>query len=255
MRFYLVTAFVVLVHFSVAPVKADEEADKVIEFAIKARCQKPEMLGKQRTQLIEMEGKIFDGATTIPAVGRMQIEGRDRFRWDLDLTLPQGKKQSTLTLMGGTAWQRGSDTPPRDMTFSERDEFMMEIHAHWLSTLYPLRDKYITLKKEEDATLNEEKVFVIKAKVRALPEVTLYVSQKSGNLLMVAYKAREQGVDMRKEHWYADYKSFQGLTLPAKLTDMKQLIGRPSLKAAEWDVKDYKFVDKLGDDVFVKPEK
>ena len=47
----------------------------------------------------------------------------------------------------------------------------------------------------------------------------MFFSKKSGLLLKVSYKATEEGTPVRKEHIFGDYKKFNGLLLPGKMTD------------------------------------
>ena len=91
--------------------------------------------------------------------------------------------------------------------------------------------------------------------LRFRPEVFLSFSKKNGNLLRIAYKARELAVEMRKEHLFSEFKTFGGLLLPTKLVDMKEHGNLGKYKAAEWTVKDYKFPGKLPEEDFAKPEK
>ena len=248
-------AIAVVCHLS--PLASAEETPReIIDRAMKARADKIEWLDKQRTRIVTMEGKIYMlDKSEIDSIRQLQIEGASNVFWNTEMATPEGKKRLTMALQGTKGWRQFSGTEAEELSLASIDEFKMEIYGHWLATLTPLKDRAFTLTRLPDAKVGDEPVAVVKAVLRFRPDVQLSFSNKTGQLLKVAYKAREQGVELRKEHIYSDYKTFDGILLPSKQIDTHQLNGQNPMKMAEWNIKEYKFVDKLADDLFNKPEK
>jgi hypothetical protein len=240
-----------------ATTAAAESALEVVDRAFKARCEKPEDFEKQRTQIVDMEGKIYADSVqkvVYPATRRMKIDGIGHFRWESEVEMPTGKVRQTLAVLGNSGWSQANAMPPEDMSSALVDECKMEIYGRWYATLIPLKDKALTLTLLPDAKVDEQVVQVVRAALRFRPDVYLSFSKETGRLLKIAYRAREGGVDLRKEHYFYDYKPIQGLVLPTRLLDMKQE-GQNSFKLADWKVKEYKLAEKLAVGVFEKPAK
>jgi hypothetical protein len=229
---------------------AQGTARDVVERAIKARCPKGDLL-KQRAEVFTMEGTVAgpDGAE-MASTREIQVEWPTQYRMSYEIDTPDGKKRATLALSIDRAWQQPGGMPPTEMTLSQVDEFKSEVHGYWMGTLYPLRDKAVALTLLPNARVDDEPVGVVKASVRFRPDVYLSFGKKSGQLLKLSFRAREAGVEIRKEQLYADFKEFDGLVLPAKVTDLNN-----GKKAAEWTLKTMKFVEKLGPNPFEKDEK
>jgi len=258
MQFRLAVAALGAIALFVSQAPAEETAQEIFERALKARSERPEALDKQRVQVITMEGKINDpnNMRWNDSFREIKMEGTMRFRLDYSMDIPnEGKKGLTISLLGTTGWQRATGQPPVDMDFTRADEVKTEFYGYGLSTLIPLRDKGFTLTRAPDDTVGNEAVYAIKASFRLRPDVYLNFSKKNAQLLRIVYKGKEQGIDLRKEHIFSDYKEFDGLKLPTKLVDMRQAQGQDNFKAAEWTMKDYKFPAKLGEEAFAKPEK
>jgi hypothetical protein len=225
----------------------------VVELALKARCTNPEDFDKQKTQKIILDGKLYLVEQAGTSTHReIQFDGLSRVRWDAEYAFPDGKRVWAMTLAGDSGWQL-KNGEVQDLSFSEAAEFKMEIYGRYFATLIPLMDKSITLTLLPDAQASDEAASVVKATARFRPDVLLYFSKKTNHLLKISYKAREQGSELRKEHILSDYKSIQGLMLPTTFMDMLQQEGGSITKAAQYTIKEYQFLPKLGDEIFGKP--
>jgi hypothetical protein len=244
---------VVLVGWLGAAVGA-QDAREVVERGMKARCEKVELLDKQRCEIITAHGKmLWTDQKDKDATTEIQIEWPTTFRWDWVIAVGELKQKVTLSMRGDKGWRQFPPAPAVDMDVIEMDGHKMEMHGRWLATLYPLKDKAFALTLLKDNRVGDEDVTVVKAALRFRPDVYLSFSKKSGHLLKVAYKGREGGVDVRKEHLLSDYKEFEGIKLPTKLVDMQQSGAQTMEKKGEWTVSSYKFPDKLDASVFDKP--
>jgi hypothetical protein len=242
-----------------SPAPADDAAREIIERAMKARSEKTDLLEKQRCGIIAMQGKMYmadqKGATELPATGEMQMEWPSSFRWNREILMDGAKKQlPTLCVRADAGWLEGPNHSVTEMSFIQLEETKMEMYGRWLTTLYPLKDKAFNFKLLKESRVGDEDVEVVKVMAKLRPDVYMYFSKKNAQLLKAAYKAREQGAEVRKEHLFSDYKTFDGLLLPAKMIDTMQFGDQSPSKSAEWTVTGYKFVEKLGDDVFTMPK-
>ncbi len=235
-----------------------QEARQVLERGMKARCDKIEMLEKQRRESIEMTGKIFLGKDIeAEATGEILADWPTSFRWSRELVDPvtKAKLRSTLCVHKQNGWTQQGQLPAVDVGLIELEDFKTEVYGRWLATLYPLKDESFTLTMLKDNRIGDEDVSVVKVALRLRPDVYLSFAQKSGQLLKVSYKAREGGAEGRKEHLLSDYREFDGIKLPTKMVDMWQVTGLPNEKKAEWTIKNYVLDAKLDAASFAKPEK
>jgi hypothetical protein len=253
--------FLALIVFSLiaSPLPADDTAREIIERGMKARCEKIEALDKQHCEIISMQGKVYSlnpkDDKEMAATGEIQVEWPSSFRWDREFVINGAKTRRTLAIQGDNGWLELAPQAPVEMNFIQMEEVKLEAYGRWLTTLYPLTDKAFTLALLKSSRVGDEDAHVIKATARLRPDVFMYFSKKNGHLLKVAYKARDSGVECRKEHLLSDYKAFDGLTLPAKMIDTLEYNGQSLKKSGEWTITGYKFVDKLGPDVFAIPKK
>jgi hypothetical protein len=242
-----------------SPSQADETAREIIERGMKARCEKIETLEKQRCEIITMQGKIYQAdqneVKELPATGDMQMDWPSSWRWNRDMTIKGGKMRLVLTVQNDKGWMEQSPQSAVEMNVIQLDDCKMEIYGRWLATLYPLKDKAFTFMALKNSRVGDEDVSVVKVMMRLRPDVYLSFSKKSGHLVKVAYRAREAGVELRKEHVFSDYKPFDGLLLPTKMIDMMQYGDQRATKSAEWTITGYKFVEKLSADTFAFPQK
>ena len=225
---------------------------------MKARCEKIELLDKQRREIIAMEGKlVFENQEERNATAEIKADWPSAFRWEAEFVHPEtkGKVRTTLSVQVDQGWMQLASAPSSDLGLPKVEEVKIEIYGHWLMTLYPLKDKTFTLTMLKDNKVGDEDVAVVKASLRFRPDVYLSFSKKSGHLLKVAYKAREEGIELRKEHLLSDYKEFDGIKLPTRLIDNWQIGAQPAVKKAEWTITGYKFVDSFPAETFEKPKK
>lgn len=235
-----------------------QDARQVVERGMKARCDKIELLEKQRREIIEMTGKMFlvrDSESE--AKGEILADWPTSFRWNREFIDPASKAtvRQTINVHKQSGWMQQAPLPPVDVGLIDLEDYKTEIYGRWLATLYPLKDESFTLTMLKDNRIGDEDVSVVKVALRFRPDVYLSFGQKSGHLLKVSYKAREGGAEGRKEHLLSNYREFDGIKLPTKMIDMWQVNGLPNEKKAEWTIKNYVLDAKFDAPAFAKPEK
>ena len=123
-----------------------------------------------------------------------------------------------------------------------------DLHAAWLATIAPLKEKRFTLTTLPEINVNDSPAVGIKAAYPNRPDVTLYFDKKTNLLVRVTFKGKEAGAAVTKESTFSEYKDFGGLMLPGKQVDLHD-----RRKVAEWKTTNYESVEKLGKEVFAKP--
>lgn len=246
MRGYCIALFLVLL--ADAHGYGQSTAQEIIDRAIKAQTEKPSDLAKRRVERIVMEGKANFGAE-VPTVREIIAEWPNRLRYDYTAKMPQGETRMSMALNSDRAWRYNSDAPLVEFSVSQVDEFRSEAHGRWVATLLPLQSGSFTLTVMPENRLDDEEVQVVKASARYRPDVYLFFSKKTGLLRKVSYRTTENAQVVRKDHLFSDYKKFDGLLLPGKLTDIHN-----GNRMGEFVVKEYKFADKLPPSLFDKPE-
>jgi hypothetical protein len=253
MRHISAVIAVAIAGFMYSPALADDSPREIVERAIKARCPKEDKLDKQRIEIIHLEGSVFT-PMEMPATRDLEVAWPDDFRLSTSMTISGVKSRIFMFLNGDKMFVKQNDGQPEQGDLTRVDEFKTEIYGRWMMNLYPLRDRGFTLTRLNDAKLGDEPVNVIKATIRLRPDLYLSFSQKTGHLIKIMYKAREQGNEVRKEHVFADFKEYDGLVLPAKMIDYYS-IRNVTQKIAEWTVKSYEFPDKLPPSPIDEPKK
>ena len=123
-----------------------------------------------------------------------------------------------------------------------------ELYVLWLATLTPLKKDDVTLAPVADIKVNGEPAAGVKATSKGRPDVKLYFDKKTHLLVKVERRVSEAGVAVDKEDFYSDYKEFDGVQLPTKLTFL--VSGR---KFSELSSATYKLPKKIDESVFAKP--
>jgi hypothetical protein len=229
------------------PVRA-ATPDEIIDRAIAAQAAKPEDLAKRRVERILLETKSFSGGDVL-VTREVIVDGPDRLRYNNIFANPQSEQRIILVLNRNRVWRASNDIPYQEQSLSSVDEFRAEAHGRWVGTLIPLKDKSYTLTALLDSRFEGEDVHVLKVSKRFRPDVLLFFSKKSGLLVRVSYKTTENGVPVRKEHVFSEYRKFDGLTLPGRMVDYVS-----GNKMADYKVKEYKFLDKQPEGIFEKAD-
>ena len=256
MRHATETLAVILTCLFVAPTLAEDSAREIIEKGMKARSEKPELLEKQRCEIITMQGKmLWLDQKEKDVTGEILADWPGSFRWNRDVALSEGKTTSRVSIQIDKGWKQETPGPVTEMSLFDMEYAKVEMYGRWLATLYPLKDKAFTFLTLKESRVGEEDVSVVKVTLRLRPDVYMSFSKKTGHLLKVAYKARQSGLEVRVEHIFSDYKVFDGLMLPTKMTDTQQVGTQPVTKSGEWTITGYKFMEKMDESIFAKPEK
>lgn len=237
--------FTIMVLLLVAPATVAQTPEAIVNRAIQAHGG-ADVLAKMKAVIVTSRGKANFGGPEVEGTREAKWALPDRAIWILDF--PRERLKTTLVVNGLSGWQQVNTAPAMDMPPTAYNTMVDDAYAYWLSTVAPLSRKDLTITPGGEATIDGQPAIGVKITKADRPEAVLYFSKANGLLLKVAYKGREAGTPTPKEIVLSDHKEFERIKLPTKVVDIKS-----GMKMGEWQVTDYKFVDKFDAGVFRKP--
>jgi hypothetical protein len=220
-----------------------EDALAVVDEAIKAHGG-AEALAKSQTVVRAGVGTLTVNDNKIPFTDEVTWSLPDR--WRVSINLEKLGAQS-IVLNGDKGWQSAGG-PSMELGAERLREIRNEVYVLWLATLTPLKKDDVQLSPVPDIKVHGEAAVGVKAASKGRPDVKLYFDKKTHLLVKIERRVPVAGVPVEKEDFYSDYKDFDGVQLPTKLTF--QISGR---KFSELTSATYKLPKKIDDALFAKP--
>src|SRR5262249_8091781 len=139
---------------------------------------------------------------------------------------------------------------PSEMPKETLAEEKKNMHAHWVATLVPLKDKSLKLAPLPEGKVGDRPAVGVKVIGREGNEFRLFLDKESGLPLKTEWQVKDprSGKDISQEVTYADYKEVNGIKRAMKLTVL-----RDGKLFAEQEISDFKPLEKLDDEKFAKP--
>ncbi len=124
------------------------------------------------------------------------------------------------------------------------------LHAALVGSLVPLKDKAFTLSPLGDAKVGDHEAVGVKVSHKDRRDVNLYFDKKTGLLVKMEHRVKDDqsGQEMNQETFFSDYKKFDDVQEPTKVT-----IKRDGNLYVEEEITEWKHHDKLDDSTFDKP--
>ncbi|HLN27672.1 MAG TPA: hypothetical protein VK395_08000 [Gemmataceae bacterium] len=248
MRSIMLLACVAGVVFGVAGVsRAEEQAQAVINKAIKARGSE-EALSKYKAVTFKGKGVFYgfgDGiAYKIEAAEQLPNRHREVINAD-----SQGNSiKRILVVNDDSGWLNLNDSL-QELDKDKLDKEKAPLHANFVASLVPLKDKSYTLKYLGDSKQGDRLLVGVKVSSKGNKDVSLYFDKDTGLLVKAAYKGyNASGEEGNQEAIFSDYKEFDGLKEPTKIT-----IKHNGDKYNEIETTELQHHEKLDDGVFAKP--
>jgi len=219
--------------------------DAIVQRAIQAHGGS-DVLAKMKAVIVTARGKANLGGPEVEGTRELKWALPDRASWSVEF--PRERIKTLIVVNGLTGWQQVGTNPATDLSPSAYDTMVDDAYAFWLSTVAPLTRKEFTLTAAKDAEVDGQSACGIKVTKPDRREATLYFSKANGILVKMQYLGREAGALVPKEMVFGSHKEFDRIKLPTKVTDIIR-----GNKMGEWQVTDYKFVDKFDATTFRKP--
>lgn len=157
----------------------------------------------------------------------------------------------TQVVNGDKGWNNMGGSDATELNAQQMEEQKETLHLRRLTaSLVPLlKDKTLKITPVADAKVDDHAAAGIKVSSTGHRDVTLYFDKDTGLLVKSETTAKtEDGNVVPQETRYSDYKEFDGVKIPTKLTAKRD--GKPFIEGENSDVK---FSDTVDDKTFQKP--
>jgi hypothetical protein len=220
----------------------DKEARAIIDKAITAGGGEA-VLAKSNAATFKEKGTYHGMGQPLPYTGSYAVQWPKQFRMEI-------MDAFVIVVNGDRGWiKTGGDV--KDMTKEELVARQSDLHAEWLITLLPLKDKAFTLTALGEVKVTDRPGLGVKVTRKDYPEVKLYFDKTSNLLIKSEFKTKmpeEQYREAKAETYFSDYKDFGGAKVATKV-----VMKRDGKLYVEAEVTEYKAAGKLEDKVFDRP--
>jgi hypothetical protein len=233
-----------------SPARADDDAKKVVDAAIKAHGGK-DKLAKLKDKSVSQKGKmkIFD---PIEAEGNFETTASEgKFRRQFDFTFMNTDIKNTVVFDGKTMWVKTNDNL---MTFDKKediDALKEAMHAEKAAGLALLGDKNVELSLIGDDKVGDTPVVGIRVSEKGHKDVSMFFDKKTHLLKKIIGRTLDfqSHMEVEQERIVEDYKEVDGLMRPTKVT-----VNKDGKKQIEIEISEMKYIDKPDDATFNKPD-
>jgi hypothetical protein len=124
-----------------------------------------------------------------------------------------------------------------------------EIFAHWVATLLPLVESKFNISLLGEIKENNTILVGLKIERKSFNPIDLYFDSKTGLLSKYSFSTKEAGVPVKKDLYLSKYEKFDGLLMPTREVEYTN-----ERKTTDWEIKEYKFPEKIDAKEFAKPK-
>jgi outer membrane lipoprotein-sorting protein len=228
---------------------AQDESRAVIAKAVKA-AGGAKKLGKLKVARAKFKGKgEFEGAP-VALTGEIATQLPRQMRLEVQAEV-QGVNVTVLNVVNGDkGWLQvlGKTMPLEDEELKDQQE---GLHAEYVQTLVPLlKDKGFTLDALGEARVNGRAAVGVRVASKGHKDVNLYFDKATGLLTKSERRALDDArKEVTEETFYSDHKDVDGVKVP-----MKVVVHHDGKKFLEMEVTEYRFLDRIDDSEFARPE-
>lgn len=235
--------------------RADEQQElrAVIDKAIKAVGGEAKIEKNSKAATWKGKGSIHAMGAAIPYTAEVAIAGFTKSRVQVDGEVDNVKFSVVIVYDGKQGWRKISVNNMdmlMELTKEQLNDQREEAHANQVSSLLPLKGKEFTLSSLGDVKVNDRPAVGIKVSHKGCRDINLYFDKESHLLIKTERRVRDEMADqeVNQETFFSAYKDFDGYKQYTKI-DVK----RDGKQFVDMEVSDYKAVDKLDDNLFMKP--
>lgn len=232
--------------------RADDEAKKIVEAAIKAHGGAEKFAKiKDKAVIQKAKVKVFASGMEFEATMESQTDGK-RFRQDISLSVMGQQIEQTVAFDGKETWIAANGKVIATKSKKEDLDLIEEaMYSEKVGDLMFLNDKGIELSIIGDDKVGDTPVVGVRVSKKGRKDVSLYFDKKTHRLK----KVESRGVNFQsqqevtQERILDEYKEFNGQMRPSKAT-----VNQDGKKVVEMEFTGVEFVDTLDDSTFKKPE-
>lgn len=253
MRQLLLLIALVSLFFSTTLAQADDatNARAIVEKAVKA-LGGVEKLSKYKASTWKGKGKFFGLGEGIEYSGEWHMQPPMGHRVDLDLDINGMQLRISRALVGDKGWSKLND----EINDIQGDELEEEKHGLYVNTvvrLLPLLDdNEFQLTPLGESKVGNREVLGVKVSKKGKRDVSLYMDKETGLLLKTETKVVDQqagGIEVVQETEFSNYQEADGIPVARKM-----LIKRDGKLFVDFEMSEYKHLEKLDEAVFNKPQ-
>ncbi len=233
-----------------AAARADEQ-DEIkarLDKAIKAHGGE-EKLAKPKPSTAKVKGKFYgmgDGAEYTLELSNTLTQ----MRFELDFEIAGTKFKITQVVNGDKGWMKINDAT-MDLGKDEFEEAKEGFYVNKIMNLVPLKEKEYKLSPLGESKVGKKSAVGIKVSHKGHSDVNLLFDKETGLLIKTETTIKDfqaGGQEVAQETIMGEYKEFDGRKVATKV-----VINRDGKPYVDGETTDYKFHDKLDDNVFAKP--
>src|SRR5437879_3677138 len=210
------------------PSRAEDSAQAIIDKAIQAHGGLEKLTSLKAVQATA-KGTMDVGGQDAPFTAETYAQFPNQFKTVIEITF-QGMKITQVQRMNKDKIEITVNGKPQALNDKLREEMKEQVHAEYIASLTPLKDKGYTLTPLEESKVNDRPVVGIKVSSKGHKDVSLYFDKANGLLVKSVHLATDpmSGQEYTQETIHSDYKDFNGIKRPTK-----EVVHRDGKKMAE----------------------
>jgi hypothetical protein len=232
-------------------VRADDRAEalKIVDAAITAAGGEAKLA---KLKIVSMKGKgtVDEGGQGGTFTIDGTVQGLDRLRMNLEMSVMDRTKKVLFGLNGDKAWAKDEERV-EDLPAEVVQIIKAEVHALRLTqTLTSLKDKDLKLSPLGEMKIADRAAVGIKIARKDQPDVDLYFDKETHLPAKCELRVKEpNGMEVTTAWHFSNYKEVAGVKHPTKIS-----LGRDDTKMMEMEISEVKPQDKVDEKEFAKPE-
>lgn len=231
------------------PTRADEsQVNQVLDKAMKALGGQ-EKLAKATAFTWKAKGQITIEGNESAFHGESTVQGIDHFHSTFEGEFNGNPFKALTVLSGDKGWRRFGqiqEMDPDAVKNEKRTVYLLVVPT----TILPLKSKDFKVEAVTDEKVNDKPVATLKVTGPDDRTFTLSFDKETGlPVRMIATVAGWMGDEYVQEVHYGDYKDFEGLKRPTKVTVKRD--GEPFVSQ---EITEFKVLDKVPAETFAEPK-
>jgi hypothetical protein len=232
---------------AVAPAPAEDEAQAIVERAVKAHGG-IDRLSRVRADRVSNQGVLVVNGRETPFTAETTVQLPNQFR--NVIRLEGDRKTVFVQILNGDKIYFTIDGQPQKVDDALAAELRETMQLNQAVRLVPLlTDKAYTLESLGEVMIDDQPAVGVKATVKGRRDLRLFFSKDTGLLIKTEHPVDDgAGKEVVQEEMYSDFEDVQGFRRPMKLA-----VFRNGKKIMQAEVVDVKYLDKVDAGEFAKP--
>lgn len=230
---------------------ADDEqkaAQEIIDRAVKAMGG-AEPVARMKNATWKAKAKVTINEVEATTIEEWSVKNVDKYRIDVTLTFNGNTINGTVVINNGKGWAKANDKS-NELPKGQPAGFQRIFRSGRLIQVLPsVKEKPYTPSPLGELKVGDQETVGVRISEKDQPDVSLYFDKKTGLPVKAEVRVTEMadGAEIGYEILFADYKDFDGIKHPTKIT-----VHRDGKQAIETEISDVKPQD-LDDSLFDKP--